>query len=60
MRESGYYWIRLDNRVDDPQTENGWEVAYYLHGEGWMSIWDGGAYRDDEVLEIDEHRLIHK
>jgi len=56
MRESGYYWIKLTDTSDDV-LENGWEVAYYYKDEGWYSIWDGGAYKDDEINEIDENKL---
>ena len=60
MRENGYYWIRLDNNRKDPMTENGWEVAYFERGEGFYSIWDGGAYKDNEVEQIDETRLLRE
>jgi len=56
MRESGYYWIKL-NEKHDPFTEKGWEVAYFNRGEGWYSIWEGGDYLDKEVIEIDERKL---
>lgn len=56
-RSNGYYWIRLDDHITDPVTENGWEVAYYKNGEGWYSIWDGGSFGDDELLEINEEKL---
>ena len=55
-RESGYYWIRLSERIPR-DTVPEWEVAYY-DDEGWYSIWDGGTYNDDEVKEIDERRII--
>ena len=56
-RENGYYWIRLSERsLKDTIPE--WEVAYYDE-EGWYSIWDGGTYSDEEVMEIDEKRIIH-
>ena len=60
MRENGYYWIRLDDDKHDPKTEDSWEVAYYAKGEGFYSIWDGGCYKDDEVEQIDETRLVKK
>ena len=60
MRENGYYWIRLDDDTHDPVTENGWEVVFYEQGEGFYSIWDGGCYKDDEVEQIDENKLIKK
>jgi hypothetical protein len=60
MREAGYYWIKMA-KTDD------WEVAYYDPREekvspeegGWFSIWSGGCYRDDELIEIDESKLEH-
>ena len=62
-RESGYYWIILLNNKDfeddAPYTINGWEVAFYDATEhGWYSIWDGGAYKDDEVYKINENKLM--
>lgn len=57
MRQNGYYWIRLDDHLTDPVTEHGWEVAYFMGDEGWFSIWDGGAFQDEELKEIDETRL---
>lgn len=47
-RKEGYYWILLSEE---------WEVAYY-DKDGWSSIWDGGAYQDDELKEIDERIII--
>ena len=58
MRENGYYWIKIEEHNDDECLENGWEIAYYYNGEGWYSIWDGGAYNDDEIFEVDENKLI--
>lgn len=60
-REDGYYWIKrpLTNK-NDPMTDNGWEVACFEKGEGWYSIWDGGAYHDEEVEEIDERRVVRE
>lgn len=60
MRKSGYYWIKLDADKHDPVTEKGWEVAYFQRGEGWFSIWDGGAYKDTEVEQIDQTRLVRE
>ena len=60
MREHGYYWIKLKSNKNDPQTENGWEVAYYMKDTGWYSIWDGGDYQDNELEEINENILKPK
>jgi predicted DNA-binding protein (MmcQ/YjbR family) len=59
-RPSGYYWVKFKvppERANDPVTENGWEVAYYHEGRGWYSIWDGGAYADDDLEEIQPNKL---
>ena len=55
-RENGYYWIQRGNHTIDPVTEDGWEVGYYDTKEGWFSIW-GGAYKDSELIEINESKL---
>jgi hypothetical protein len=56
MRESGYYWIKTKHT--NKQGEFEWEVAYFDQDEnGWFSIWDGGAYTDRELTEIDENKL---
>lgn len=47
-RKEGYYWILLSEE---------WEVAYY-NEDGWSSIWDGGAYEDHELKEIDECLIL--
>lgn len=60
MRENGYYWIKLNSNKHDPMTEQGWEVAYFERGKGWYSIWDGGSYKDEEVKQIDETRLLRE
>ena len=60
MRVNGYYWIRLNSNINinNPNTELGWEVAYFSQGDGWYSIWEGGSYEDDEITEINEKRLL--
>ncbi len=58
-RESGYYWIKFpDSEKTDSSLENGWEVAYFRNEIGWFSIWDGGTYKDDEIKEINEIKLL--
>jgi len=49
MRETGYYWVLFDE-------ESGWEVAYY-NTAGWHSMWAGGIFTDDELIEINEERV---
>ncbi|MFW5847496.1 MAG: hypothetical protein ACOCVF_01065 [bacterium] len=57
IRKNGYYWIKRDNNTNDSVTEDGWEVAYYDYKEGWVSIWDGGAFKDSELIEINENMI---
>ena len=57
-RENGYYWVKFANsEEDDPSLENGWEVAYFDEN-GWYSIWDGGAYDDKDIKEINKTKLF--
>jgi hypothetical protein len=61
MRESGYYWIKIhgSNIIGDKcDTENGWEVAYYVKGEAWYSMWNTGAFQDEELCEINGNRIL--
>jgi len=66
-RKNGYYWIKLRASESDPvdtfgtlyaHIHDGWEVAFFESGEGWYSIWDGGSYKDNEVLKINEKQVI--
>ena len=60
-RKSGHYLIRSHDNRNDEGTENGWEVAYYdQKTEHWFTTWDGGAYVDGELTEIDETLLKPK
>jgi len=56
-RESGYYWIKIS---EDRMGGDNFEIAFYQQGEGWYSIWDGGTYSDDEIITINEERIIRK
>ena len=57
-RERGYYWVITDyDEMDDPVTIDGWEVAYYSPGEGWYTLWDGGAYADSSLHKINENKI---
>lgn len=60
MRQNGYYWVKFISTIEnEPQTENGWQVAYFYNGD-WCSICEGIRYKDHDLLEIDETRLIRK
>jgi hypothetical protein len=51
-REEGFYWIRRDDK---------WEVAEYVDGD-WFTAGNDTPVRLqdwDEILEIDEQRIIH-
>ena len=56
-RENGYYWVHIS---DDRMGGDNWEVAFYERGEGWYSIWDGGNYKDNEVNQINETRIVRE
>lgn len=60
MRKNGYYWIKLHTaKLPDPVLMDGWEVAYFHEEEGWYSIWDGGAYQDENLEAINENILTN-
>jgi len=56
-RETGYYWIKIS---EDRMGDDNFEIAFYERGVGWYSIWDGGPYKDNEIMIINEERIIRK
>jgi len=57
-RKNGYYWIKLRGHKHSIVTENGWEIGYFAKNVGWYSIWNGGAYWDEDMEEINENILL--
>jgi len=61
MRKAGYYFVKLSEAVDEDHSSEtvhgGWEVAFWDPEEGWYSIWDGGSYKDEDMIEINETKL---
>ena len=53
MREPGYYWVVESEDI-------GWELAYYSSASCWSLIASGYALFDEDLIEIDENRIIKK
>ncbi len=50
MREKGFYWVIQDLNIN-------WEIAYWS-GKCWHLTLAGHSYQDNNLIEIDENRLI--
>lgn len=50
MREPGFYWVNREGF--------GWQVAHWV-GNHWYLFGLNGICYDENLIEIDEERLIH-
>lgn len=51
-REKGFYWVKFTSKSD-------FDVAHY-DGRYWMFFVGANLYRDIELFEIDERKIIRQ
>lgn len=51
MREPGFYWVKHNEY-------KGWEIAFFDINKNWMFAGWGTSFYEEEILEIDERRIV--